>query len=511
VKTFFATLSKGFQVPGFRFQARPLPKPETRNPVPRTLYPIPFLLFTLSSFLFPLSSLAFAETPADWPNPTEMTFEPIDFTPPEPTKVELPNGITLYIAEDRSLPLISGAAYFKASSLYDPADKVGLAELTATMLREGGAGELSPDDMDIKLETLAASIEASANSNFASVGFSSLTETIDEVLPLWLDTMQRPTFDEGRLEVERGGILEGIRRENDDPSTIASREFFARLAEGHPAGYYATEETITSISKDDLIAFHDTYYQPDGVTVAITGDFDMQEMIAKIEATLGTWEGKPVEYPVLPEFNMNPVAKVYLAPKELEQSVIIIGHPSVFAYTPEYNDLTVANDILGAGGFSSRLFLEVRTKRGLAYSTGSSLTQGFSYPGIFLASANTRADKTAEALGLLISEVKRFQEGGVTDAELERSRTSITNSSLFRFTSVAAITQRAARTQLLGLGSGYYERFLERVQTVSKEDVQAIVQQQVRPDDFIIMVVGDPAKFDAPLDQFGEVVTIDLE
>ncbi len=472
-----------------------------------------FLAFRclLSALSVYLSSFALADVPADWLHPSEMTFDAIDFTPPEPTRVELPNGITLYIAEDRSLPLISGAAYFNASSLYDPADKVGLAELTAVMLREGGVGELSPNDLDIKLETLAASIEASANPNFASVGFSSLTETIDEVLPLWIDTMQRPNFDERRLEIERGGILEGIRRENDDPGTIASREFFVRLAEGHPAGYYATEATMTAITRNDLIAFHDNYYQPKGMTVAITGDFNTQEMITKIEALLGTWEGKAVTYPEIPEFNVTPAPKIYLVPKELEQSVIIIGHPSVFAYTPEYNDLSVANDILGGGGFSSRLFLEIRTKRGLAYSTGSNVSQGFTYPGIFLASASTRADATAETVALLISEIERFQSGGVTDAELERSRNSIVNSSLFRFTNVAAITQRAARTELLGLGTDYYEKFLERVQSITKEDVQTIAQQELRPDDLIIMVVGDPAKFDAPLDQFGEVVTIDLE
>ena len=469
------------------------------------------LCFSLSSFLFPLSSFAFADVPADWPLPSEMTFDAVDFTPPEPTVTELSNGITVYIAEDRSLPLINGVAYFKASSLYDPADKVGLASLTATMLREGGAGALSPNEMDIKLETLAASIEASAALNLASVGFSSLTETIDEVLPLWVDTMRSPTFDERRLEVERGGILEGIRRENDDPSTIAAREFLFRLAEGHPSGYYATVDTISAITRDDLIAFHETYYQPRDMTIAITGDFDTQEMLAKIESALGNWEGQVVDYPEIPELNLNPTPKVYLAPKDLEQSVIFVGQPSVLTYSPEYNDLAVANDILGGGGFSSRLFLEIRTKRGLAYSTGSGITSGYSFPGLFYATASTRADRTAETVGLLISEVQRFQESGVSDAELERSRNSIVNSSLFRFTNIAAITQRAARVQLLGLEAGYYERFLERVQNISKEEVQAIAQQQLRPEEFVIMVVGDPAKFDAPLDQFGEVVTIELE
>jgi zinc protease len=498
MKTFYMAEGRGQRAEGKKLKAKGLKS---------------FWLFRfwLLAFSFQLSAFAFADVPADWPNPRDMTFENADFTPPEPMRVELPNGITLYIAEDRALPLISGVAYFKASALYDPADKVGLAELTATMLREGGAGALSPNEMDTRLETLAASIEAGADTNLASVSFSSLTETIDEVLPLWIDTMRNPNFDERRLEVEKGGILESIRRENDNPNMTASREFFARIAEGHPLGYYATEETINAITRDDLIAFHDNYYQPEGMTLAITGDFDTQDMIAKIEAALGSWEGQAVEYPAIPEFNPNPTPRVYLVPRQLEQSVIIIGHPSVFAYTPEYNDLIVANDILGGGGFSSRLFLEVRTKRGLAYSTGSGLSQGFNYPGIYYLSASTRADRTAEALGLLISEVKRFQEGGVTDAELERSRNSIVNSSLFRFTSVAAITQRAARIQLLGLEPGYYERFLERVQSITKEDVQAIVQQQLRPDDFVIMVVGDPDRFDAPLDQFGEVVTIELE
>ncbi|MGL4611363.1 MAG: M16 family metallopeptidase [Trueperaceae bacterium] len=474
--------------------------------VKRYLYYV--LLILHSSFLIPL---AFADTPADWPDPKDMTFDDVDFTPPEPTRLKLPNGITLYIAEDRSLPLISGVAYFKASALLDPEDKVGLAELTATMLREGGAGDLSPDEMDIQLETLAASIEASADTNLATVGFSSLTETIDNVLPLWFDTMTRPTFDERRLEVERGGLLEGIRRENDDPSAIASREFFSRIAAGHPFGYYATEETINAITQDDLAEFHSTYYQPQAMTVAITGDFDTAEMIEKIETLLAGWEGQEVDYPELPEFNLRPEPTVYLVPKELEQSVILVGHPSVYAYSPEYNDLTVANDILGAGGFSSRLFLEVRTKRGLAYSTGSGLSQGFSQPGVFYMSAATRVDKTAETVGLLISEAKRLQESGITDTELERSRSSIVNASLFRFTSVAAITQRAARVQLLGLEPGYYETYLERVQSMTKDDVQSIVQQELRPDDFVVLVVGDPAKFDAPLDEFGNVVTIELE
>ena len=326
-----------FQVSGFRL--------EHRVHIRSRIF---FLLFT---FHFSLFTLAFADVPTDWPNPFEMTADPIEFTPPEPQVFMLDNGIEVFLSEDHTLPFIDGVAYVKASSLYEPADKVGLARLTASMLREGGAGDKTPDEVNTRLEFLAASVEASANEVFASVGFSTLSENVDEVFAIWLDTLMQPGFDNDRLEVQRQRILEGIRRENDDPFAIAQREFFAKLAEGHPSGYVATEETVNAISRDDLIAFHNNYFQPVGMSIAITGDFNTDEMLAKLNATLGQWQGQEVVYPEIVDFNANPTPKIYFAQKDLEQSVILMGHPSVLAYSPEYNDLMVANDILGAGGF----------------------------------------------------------------------------------------------------------------------------------------------------------------
>jgi zinc protease len=350
-------------------------------------------------------------------------------------------------------------------------------------------------------EFLAASVEASANEVFASVGFSTLSENVDEVFAIWLDTLMKPGFDAERLEVQRQRILESIRRENDDPFAIAQREFFAKLAEGHPSGYVATEETTNAITRDDLITFHQTYFQPVGISIAITGDFNSDEMLTKLNATLGQWQGQAVAYPEIPAFNPDPAPKIYFAQKDLEQSVILLGHPSVLAYSPEYNDLMVANDILGAGGFSSRFFLEIRTKRGLAYQTGTGLSQGFSYPGLFYGISVSRADKTAEVIDLMRSEMSRLQAEGVSPEELSRSQESIVNSSLFRFTSLAAITSRAARIKW----------FLDRVQRITQDEVQTIAQSQLRPDELIIMVVGDAAKFDRPLSELGEVVEIELE
>lgn len=446
----------------------------------------------------------------DWPAPEDLTYDPIDFAPPTPTKTTLSNGVTVFLAEDHTLPLISGVAYINAPSVFDPADKVGLATMTATLLREGGAGGRSTEELDEQLEFLAASVEASANAAFASVSFSSLAEDVADVMDIWKDVIVYPEFDAERFELARGRQLESIRRENDNPVTIAVREFFYRLANEHPSGYFATADTVNAISRDDLIDFHARYFKPSAVSVAISGDFDTPTMIALLEATLGSWEDAPVTYPELPAFDMTPEPRVYFAQKETSQSIILVGHPSVLAYSPEYNDLDVANQILGSG-FTSRLFTEIRTRRGLAYSTGSALSQGFEYPGNFYAYAITNAEDTGQVIELLKNEVKKLQTEGVTQAELEQQRETILNRSLFRFTSAADIAARSARTHLLGLPEDYYETYLENVQTISPEDIQRIVTQELRPDDFVVMVVGDASKFDQPLSNFGTVEEIELE
>ena len=464
----------------------------------------------IALLLAPLLTLAQAQ-PDIWPHPAELIYEPIEFEPPEPTRMELSNGVVVYLLEDRALPLISGTAYIDARAVFDPDDMVGLAGFTASQLREGGAGGRSPEEIDARLEFLAASVEASGGASLSTVGFSALSDNVDEVIAIWRDVLIAPDFDPERIEVERQQRVESIRRIVDDPVQIAVREFFFRLAEGHPSGRYSTEEMVNLIARDDLVDFHRRYYAPDATVVAISGDFDSDEMLAKLEAALGDWQGEAAEPPELPAFNPNPTPRIYYAEKDVQQSIILAGHPSVFAFTDAYNDLTVANEILGAGGFSSRIFTEIRTRRGLAYATGSALSQGFDYPGNFYAFSITRVEATGEVIELLIGEIRRLQEGGVTEAELTRSRDTIVNSAIFRDVSSSSIVGRAAQVELLGLADGYYERYLDNVQTVTPAEIQAVAQQELRPDEMVIMVVGNQELFDRPLSDFGEVVPISLE
>ena len=457
-----------------------------------------------------LTGSVYAQAPEDWPAPSELSFEEVEFDPPEPTRAELSNGIVVYLLEDPTLPLIEGTAYVDAPGVLDPPDKVGLASLTATLLREGGAGGKMPDELDEALETLAASVEASSSNVYAQVSFNTLSETVDEVLPLWADVLMRPEFDAGRLEVAQGRSLEAVRRVKDDPTQLAIQEFFFRVAEGHPSGAYPTEETLSNISRDDVVTFYESYYAPNITAVAVSGDFETDEMLDKLETALGSWEPKKLSYPDLPEFDSTPEPKIYYISQDNAQSTVIVGHPSVLAYTPEYNDLNVATGILG-DGFSSRLVSEIRTRRGLAYATSSQLGQGFDYPGIFFAYAITNAEDTGQVIELLLSQIRALQEEGVSEGELEQRRDIIVNRSLFRFASPAAIANRSASASLLGLEPGYYEAYLENVQSITPEEVQAIAQQEMHPDQAVILVVGNAELFDRPLEEFGEVITLELE
>jgi predicted Zn-dependent peptidase len=324
-----------------------------------------------------------------------------------------------------------------------------------------------------------------------------------------------PDFAPERIEIQRQRQLEAIRRVVDNPVQLAVRAWQERVSAGHPAGRFSSEASVTAITRDDLIDFHAAYFGPATTILALSGDFDTEEMVEQLEEAFGSWTAEVREPPELPPYDASPQARVFIASKELQQSIMIVGQPAMRAYQDPYTDFTVANEILGAGGFSSRLFTEIRTRRGLAYATGSQLSQGFEIPGLFLAYAITRSDATVPVLELLFGEFDRLREEGVTQEELDRAVTTLVNQAVFRDTSVAAVTQRTARVERLGMPEGYFARHLERMQNLTPDDVQRAAQEVIRPENLIVLILGDENAFGAQLEgMFGgqiEVERIEIE
>ena len=461
------------------------------------------------SLLLALLTLGLAQgVPADWPDPFKMQFQRLQPTAIQPTRVQLSNGLTVLLIEDRSLPFVNGRIYLRAGSIYEPDDKVGLSGIFSAVMRTGGAGERTPDQVDETLETLAASVSVSTDNLFTSVAFNTLTENLDQVLQIWADVLLRPRFAQDRVDLEKGRALEAIRRRNDQPTQIAVREFLRRINEGHPAGRISSAASIQSITRDDLLAFHQRYFKPNGAVLAVSGDFNTQEMVARLERTLQGWARGEVSLPTFAP--PSPKPSIYFVQKETNQSVIYMGNPTVTAFAPGYSELDLASRVLG-DGFNSRLFLEVRTKRGLAYATGGAQTQGFGWPGFFYGASISRVEKTAEVIELMLAQFRDLRERPVSQEELELFRNNILNAEVFRFTSKQAVAERIARTQLLGLPDDYYEQYVRQIQAATPADLQRVMQQYVRPEQFVIVVVGDQRQFDKPLSSLGNVIEVPLE
>lgn len=445
----------------------------------------------------------------------ELTFEPITFKPPVPEKRVLSNGMTLYLLEDHELPLFNINGLIKTGNIYDPADKVGLASICAGVMRTGGTMSREPDALNEALESMAASVEVGMSREYGTVNLSALAEDIEKGLEIFADVLRNPAFRAEKLELRKQQAVEGIRRRNDNPIQLAWRNFSALLyGTDHPFGWYSEIEGIESITVEDLKAFHAKYYHPDNMMLAITGDFDTETLIPQLEKVFEGWKSTEIAFPDVPTVDATLEPSVNYIFKDLPQSVMLIGHFGIKRTPnfPDYFALRVMNDILGEGGFTSRLMREVREKHGLAYMVGSIMqTTYYTNPGEWFAYSQTRTDKTAEAISLIIDVVKGLRDTPVPPAELQRTKDSLINSFVFGFESSSQIAFQQMMLAYRGFAPDFLETFTDNIAKVTAEDVQAVAQKYLHPDALTIVAVGNKDSFDRPLDEFGEVNEIEIE
>ncbi|HSG05626.1 MAG TPA: pitrilysin family protein, partial [Nitrospiria bacterium] len=347
---------------------------------PSSLLPKSILLFfigILTLVPFGISSAA---------DPRSMTFPVVEFHPPKGERVVLDSGMILYLLEDHELPLIKINAMVRTGGVYEPADKVGLASLTGEVMRTGGTVEVSGDRMDEELEFIAASLSSVIGRDSGYASLNILKKDFKRGLELFAGMMMDPAFPEEKLDLAKKQALEEIRRRNDQPSRIANRAFFkAVYGLNHPLARQDSLESIGKITREDLVRFHAAHYRPDAVIMAVSGDFETKAMISRVEQAFSGWNPGEGELPGLPEIQRPFEPSVRLVEKDLTQTHIRVGHLGIRQDDPDYFAVSILDDILGSGGFQSRLFKEVRTNLGLAYSVGSVFSPGKLERGVFVA------------------------------------------------------------------------------------------------------------------------------
>lgn len=414
---------------------------------------------------------------------------------PDYQKFELKNGIVLYLMEDKRFPIVNFYAKLRVGTVYDPEDKLGLAEMTMELLRSGGTQNLSGDQIDEKLERVGAAITTDISHVFGQISGYSLKRNFPEVFEIFRQILQEPLFSQDKLDLVRIGKIAEIARRDDRVAAIADREL-RKLVYGqkHPYSRIIEFDTIANIKRQDILDFYQKHIGPDGMVLAVWGDFDQQEMLNKIKDSLGTWPKK--DLPDLPYFKVDAdktQSLDFFIRADLTQSQIAMGHLGLRRDHPDFPACLVLSRILGIG-WNSRFMRHLRQEKALAYSLYASHVANFGYPGLFIARAQTKIKHTRKAIDLMKSEIKRIRRDKVKLQELDAAKESILNHSVFWFDAPDKIMERLVRYQYYGYPEDYLENLLESLKAVTVEDIMAAANKHIRPEQLSLFVVTTPDK-----------------
>ena len=431
------------------------------------------------------------------------------------TRTQLANGATLIVSERHGLPLVSFTITFLGgANQFEPAGKRGVASMTASMLSEGTATKTG-DQISDALQLLGTGINSGVGGEEGSIGFVSTAKNFDATLAILADEMLNSTFPADALDRLRGRTLVSLTQAKDQPVVVGAQVFNKILyGDAHPYGQRTTETSVKAITRDDVVAFAKSYYQPGRAIITVVGDTTTMKAKAAVEKGLSAWAkagDKPsFDYPKLPELQP---AKIYLVDKPgAAQSVFNIGLPGPPRNTPDYFALQVLNTILG-GQFQSRLNANIREQKGYSYGVNSNFGYGKG-PGAFRAGGSIFSAKTDAALIEFMKELKGIVgERPITDDEMKTAKDSLIQGLPQRFASVSSINNAITSLVTLGLPDDYYQQYAKNVSAVTKEDVLRVAKQYIDLNHMAIVIVGDRSQVEAALKatNIAPITLIDIE
>lgn len=432
------------------------------------------------------------------------------FKPQEPRRVQLENGMVIFLQEDHELPLIDGVIRIRGGARDVPADKAGMVGIYAETWRTGGTTSKTGDQLDDFLESHAAHVEASESVDSTFLSWSALKENFDQVFPVVLDLLEHPEFRQDKLSLTKQQLASLISRRNDDMDEIVQRESM-RLGYGRDNPYARVPEyyTIAAVTREDLLAWHKRTVTPANMILGITGDFDPAAMEQRLrQAFAGLPRGELLVSP--PVAFRNPTPGIYFVDKtDINQSDISMVDSGIDRHNPDYYAVEVMNELFG-GGFSSRLFVNIRSRQGLAYAVGGGVGTAFDHPGITRFNMGTKSGSTAAGIEALRKEMNGLIQGSVKPEELKKAKDSILNSFIFEFDSKEKVLAERMRYEFYGYPPDFLERYRAGIEKVTPADVDRVARKYIHPEKMAVLVVGNKKDFDRDLSTFGKVTPIDI-
>src|SRR6478736_915149 len=399
-------------------------------------------------------------------HPRKLTFPPFTFQPPkaEPYRVPLNSGPVAYVASDRELPLVTISLSIRTGDWVEPEGKEGLTDMCGDLLTGAGTE-------------------------------SRTAQELEEGLTILREVLTKPRFQQDRIDLQKQQSLQAMKQRNDDSSTIEGIESgFLAYGEKFWDNRYQTAASLESITRDDLLTFHKRWFFPSNFIVSASGDFDRAEMIQKLEKLFADWPLTGTPPPPIPQNLVMAEPGIYLVNKDVNQGRVMMQLPGVMRDNPDYFALIIMNDILGGGGFTSRLVNRVRSDEGLAYSVSSAFPGGVYFPYTFRAAFQSKSGTVAYALSIILEEIKRIAAEPVKAEELENAKRGFIDRLPRSFASKAQIVGIYAGEEFTGryqTNPDYWQNVATKINAVTKEDVQRVAKKYLTPERLVTLVVGN--------------------
>jgi zinc protease len=464
---------------------------------------------TFAALLLALTSLcAHAQQNQPW---AQIKTPPLhDFHPVQPRRIQFPNGLVIFLAEDHELPFINGSITIRGGSRDESAAQVGLVDIYGSAWRTSGTAAISGDKLDQQLAEKAASIETTGGTASTSLSWSCLKEDEPTVFADAVDLLLHPDFKPNKLALARRSIEAGIVRQNDDAGGIAGREA-AKMIYGADSPYARQPQfsTIEPLTIADLQAWHDKTVLPNNMIVAVSGDFDPAAMEAALRKAFGGLKRGPAFVNAKVNFPGPKPGTYFIDKSDINQSTIYVAGLGTERSNPDYYALSVMNEIF-SGGFGSRLVQSVRTKLGLAYDVGGAYGTAYDHPGPFFVVAGTKSASTVPAAQAVLAEINRLKTDPPTSAELDSAKQQILNSFIFRYDSREKTLTEQVTLAFYGYPADFLDKYKANIEKVTAADVSRVANKYVDTGKLAVLVVGNSQGIQPPLTTLGPVTPIDI-
>ena len=453
------------------------------------------------------------EAKAAFKNKAPVSQEVLKVKLPKPVETRLDNGLTVLILEDHRLPQISMSLGMRgAGGLDEPANMMGLASVTATMMREGTATRSSKQIAE-ESDRLAASIGANSGFGVTETNFSmsGLSDNFDQWFALGVDVLLHPSFPADEWNKAKQRQLLGLRQQRTSASFLANERFSQAVFGSHPASRISsTPESLAAITTEAMKKWHDERYVPQNAVLGVVGDVTPAQLLPKLKEAFASWKKTDLQWQAPPKPSVTEESRVLLVNRPNSvQTNLMMGNIAIDRRSPDYVALTVMNEVLGAGS-TARLFNNLREDKGYTYGAYSGFTAG-TYPGPWNASSEVRTDVTEGAMREFFVEFKRIRDEKTPATELEEKKRSVVAGFALSLERPQQLLTYAMQRKFYDLPENYWDTYPAQISAVTAEDVQRVARKYLSLDNIQIVAVGDGTKIKSVMEKYGKVTVYDTD